>query len=395
MIQAEAFVERARDLGFHWYAGVPCSFLTPFINYTIADPKLHYVSSANEGDAVATCAGAVLGGQRGVAMMQNSGLGNAINPLTSLAHPFRMPLLLIVTLRGDPDLKDEPQHELMGRMTGKLLDKMDVPWEYFPTEAAEIEQVLEHADTYLQRARRPYGLIMRKGSVAPYALPAKQAISGSTPHAQGYRDLRQYPSERVARADALHRIVELTPQDSTVVIGTTGYTGRELFAVADRANQFYMVGSMGCASSLGLGLSLTRPDLRVVVVDGDGAALMRMGNFATVGAYGKRNLIHLVLDNEVHESTGAQATVSAGVSFARIAHACGYAMALEGDTMGLVDALLADSDAPGPRFGHLKIRPGTPDNLPRPKLSPPEVCARLMNHIGSVHELDHAQPGHV
>lgn len=384
MIQAEDFVETAaRQFGYRWYAGVPCSFLTPFINYTIGDPQLTYVSSANEGDALAAAAGAALGGRRAVVMMQNSGLGNAVSPLTSLTYVFRLPVLLIVTLRGDPGLHDEPQHELMGQITGALLDTMEVPWEYFPTESSKVGEVLRRAENFMVREQRPYALIMRKGSVAPYPLPAREIVEwGHAPAHPGERFTRT-SEDRLSRTDVLRRIIELTPADNTVVIATTGYTGRELFALADRPNQLYMVGSMGCASSFGLGLAMTRPDLRVVVIDGDGAALMRMGNFATLGAYGGNNLIHVLLDNEAHDSTGGQATVSANLSFAQIASACGYPLALAGDDLSLLDTLLADNDAPGPRFGHLKIRTGAPQDLPRPTLTPRQVRQRLMAHIGS------------
>jgi phosphonopyruvate decarboxylase len=140
---------------------------------------------------------------------------------------------------------------------------------------------------------------------------------------------------------------------------------------------------MGCASSLGLGLAMARPDLRVVVIDGDGAALMRMGNFATLGAYGGGNLVHIVLDNEAHDSTGGQATVSSNVSFASVARACGYPIALEDDSLAILDHLLGGTDRVGPRFGCLKIRTGTMQDLPRPTLSPAEVRARFMAHIGT------------
>ena len=381
MIQAEEFVEHARRRGFSWYAGVPCSFLTPFINYTIADKGLHYISSANEGDAVATCAGATLGGRRAVAMMQNSGLGNAVNPLTSLAHTFRIPMLLIVTLRGDPELSDEPQHELMGRITASMLELMEIPWTYFPTQAEQIDEVLARAVAHMERTQRPYALVMRKGSVAPFPLPDDQHIvPARAPDVGAVIDTSRGQTS-LTRADVLRQVVERTPESETAIIATTGFTGRELYALDDRPNQFYMVGSMGCAASLGLGLSLARPDLRVVVVDGDGAMLMRMGSFATIGAYGKSNLIHLLLDNEVHESTGAQATVSAGVSFARVAEACGYGPALAGQNLELVDELIGASHVEGPRFGHLKIQPGVFGKLPRPRLSPHQVRERLMRHF--------------
>ncbi|NEU72679.1 phosphonopyruvate decarboxylase [Hassallia byssoidea VB512170] len=382
MIQAEEFVEAARNIGFEWYAGVPCSFLTPFINYVINDEKLTYISSANEGDALATAAGAAIAGKPAVVMMQNSGLGNAINPLTSLAYIFRIPLLLICTLRGDRLLHDEPQHELMGQITDKLLETISVPWEFFPTAAAEIEPVLQRATTYMQQQRRPYALIMRKGTVAPHAL------SSSIPHrGDSDRIIKSFfadNQQRVSRYQALTRIVELTEEKNTVVIATTGFTGRELFANSDRANHLYMVGSMGCASSLGLGLSLARPDLKVVVIDGDGAALMRMGNFATIGAYGNCNLIHILLDNEAHDSTGAQATVSANVSFAKIAEACGYGITFAGDDIKLLDALFAADSNTRPKFAHLKIRSGTLKDLPRPNLSPEAVLQRFISHVASL-----------
>jgi phosphonopyruvate decarboxylase len=387
MIQAEEFVEAARNLGFEWYAGVPCSFLTPFINYVINDVQLTYISSANEGDALATAAGAAIGGKKAVVMMQNSGLGNAVNPLTSLAYIFRIPLLLICTLRGDRQFQDEPQHELMGQITDKLLETMTVPWEFFPKEAAEIEPILQRAEAYMQQERRPYALIMRKGTVAPHALirasiPSRnqgESHNGNVPKSFFIGNKQQ----RVSRSEALARIVELTDSEKAVIIATTGYTGRELFANCDSSNHLYMVGSMGCASSLGLGLSLARPDLKVVVIDGDGAALMRMGNFATIGTYGGSNLIHILLDNECHDSTGAQATVSSGVRFAKIAEACGYGIALEGDDLLLLDVLFATDSDNRPKFGHLKIRSGTLKNLPRPSISPEAVLQRLMSHIGS------------
>jgi phosphonopyruvate decarboxylase len=395
MIQAEEFVEAARNLGFDFYTGVPCSFLTPFINYVINDTQLTYISSANEGDAVATAAGATIAGKHAVVMMQNSGLGNAVNPLTSLTYIFRIPLLVICTLRGERNLQDEPQHQLMGQITDKLLETMTIPWEYFPTDAAEIEPVLQRATAYMQQERCPYALIMRKGAIsatrtmgyanAPHALTRSsipKRENSDRPHIE-QSFFQENKEQRVSRSEALARIVQLTDTENTVIIATTGYTGRELFASKDSANHLYMVGSMGCASSMALGLSLARPDLKVVVIDGDGAALMRMGNFATIGTYAGANLIHILLDNEAHDSTGAQATVSAGISFGKIAEACGYGVTLAGDDPTLLDALFtADTDA-RPKFAHLKIRPGTLENLPRPNLTPEAVLQRFMKHIGN------------
>jgi phosphonopyruvate decarboxylase len=379
LIQAENFIESARKLGFKRYTGVPCSFLTPFINYVINDSNLNYVSSANEGDALATAAGAAIGGERSIVMMQNSGLGNAVSPITSLAWVFRIPMIIITTHRGAPGVKDEPQHELMGQITEDLFDTMQVPWETFPTEKIEIEPALQRAVDHMQKHHRPYGFIMQKSTVNPHEL--KQNSIADISNRQTQRKKFKSTKEIEIRGKVLEHIIKLTPENNSVVIATTGFTGRELFAIKDRVNQLYMVGSMGCASSLGLGLALARPDLHIVVIDGDGAALMRMGNFATIGSYAGSNLTHLVLDNEAHDSTGAQATVSANVKFADIAQACGYAVCYEGTDLNLLDELFAQNNTNGPSFGHLKIKTGTMENLPRPDVTPNEVLERLMQHI--------------
>ena len=382
MIEAASFVEAARMLGFTRYTGVPCSFLTPFINYVINDPALSYIASANEGDALATAAGFAIGGQRAVAMMQNSGLGNAVSPLTSLTWVFRIPVLLIITHRGAPDIDDEPQHELMGRITTQMLDAMQTPWEYFPDRETEIGAVLGRAAAYLQHERRTYALIMKKGAVAPHAL-RRDPVPAKTDQAGIRKTFFNATAPLHSRGEALARIMRHSPETDSLIIASTGFTGRELYAAADRRNQFYMVGSMGCASSLGLGLALARPDRKVIIVDGDGAVLMRLGNLATIGTYGRGNLYHALLDNGVHDSTGAQATVSPNVDFAAIAAACGYGMALSGNRLEVIEGLFSEPLMTGPRFAHLRIAPGTIANLPRPAVTPVQALDRLMQHLGS------------
>jgi phosphonopyruvate decarboxylase len=388
MIEARHFVEAARERGFEWWAGVPCSFLTPFINYVLQDPSLRYVSMANEGDAVALVAGATLGGRRGVSMMQNSGLGNAVSPLTSLTWTFKLPQLLIVTWRAQPGVHDEPQHALMGPITPQMLETMEIPWELFPSETSAIGPALDRAVAHMDSTGRPYALVMQKGTVAPYALKAGAASAVRSRGEVTLEPLRLAAASRASRQDALREVVARTPVGSTAVLATTGFCGRELYAIEDRPNQLYMVGSMGCVTPLALGLALARPDVRVVALDGDGAALMRLGAFATVGAYGPSNLLHLLLDNGVHDSTGGQATVSAGVSFAEIAAACGYASSLETDDVSRIGTWLSEPPAEGayslrgPRFARLFTRPGSPDGLPRPSVTPIDVRTRLMQHFG-------------
>ena len=377
MLEASQFVGPARRQGFDFWAGVPCSFLTPFINYTIGDERLTYISAANEGDALAMATGAALGGRRSVAMMQNSGLGNAVSPLTSLNYVFRIPVLLIITLRGEPGRPDEPQHELMGQITPQLLETMRIPWGWFPDRAEDVEAALQTAVEYMDSNGRPYALIMKKGMVSPYPLGASPDFE--KPGGAAIEDKEIKAAKPPSRHDVLQELVASTAVDETVLIASTGFCGRELYAIADRPNQLYMVGSMGCASSLALGLASVRPDRKIIVVDGDGAALMRMGNMATAGAYGGRNFYHVLLDNHVHESTGGQATVSPAVDFPSIARACGYQSVL-GATPGSRDfAGFLQADAPA--FMSVETGRGVPEGLPRPSVKPAEVARRLMRTL--------------
>ena len=378
MIEAREFVGPAKHLGFDFWAGVPCSYLTPFINYTIGDSELIYISSANEGDAVATASGAALGGHRSVAMMQNSGLGNAVSPLTSLNHVFRIPILLIVTLRGEPGKPDEPQHELMGQITPSLLDVMRIPWAWFPDRKEDVGASLQAAVSHMDSTGRPFVLIMKKGTVAPY--PLKQ-ISSRAEHRGGDTPMtRPGGRELPSRHDVLRQLVADSDTADTVLIASTGFNGRELYAIEDRPNQLYMVGSMGCAASFGLGLSLVRPDKKIIVIDGDGAVLMRMGNMATVGVYGGDNYFHLLLDNHVHESTGGQATVSSVVDFQAVANACGYQSV--SSVKKHCEEITGFLQTKAPALMLIDTCRGVPEGLPRPSIKPADVARRLMRHIG-------------
>jgi phosphonopyruvate decarboxylase len=230
---------------------------------------------------------------------------------------------------------------------------------------------------------RCYALLMQKGSVAATELHAAPPVSV----AQGPATrviVRRSPiaaARRPSRAEALREIVADTSADGTVLLASTGFCGRELYAIADRANHLYMVGSMGCVTPLALGLALARPDLKVIALDGDGAALMRLGAFTTVGAMSPPNLWHLLLDNSAHESTGGQSTVSATVAFADVAAACGYRSCLDTDSVEQLAPWLNLAD--GPHFARLLTRTGTPKDLPRPKVTPAQVRERFMQHISS------------
>jgi phosphonopyruvate decarboxylase len=379
MITADEFIAPAAAAGFTFYTGVPCSFLTPMINGVLGaqgQGRLAYVGAASEGEAVAIASGAWLAGRETVVMCQNSGLGNAVNPLTSLNAPFRIPTLVIVTWRGQPGLGDEPQHVVMGEITGDLLDVIRIPHVPFPTSAEAIGPALAAARAAMTERELPYAFIMAKDSVRDDGLveqPPALRPEGD------YRDHRGHGA-RPSRYGLIERLLALVP-DNAGIVATTGKTGRELFTLADRKQHLYQVGSMGGASGMGLGLALNtaRP---VVVLDGDGAALMKLGTLATIGAYAPPNLVHIVLDNGVHDSTGGQPTVSPNVDFAKVALACGYRNAARCDDLSGFAASFGEAlAAPGPTLIHAQITPGSLAKLGRPTIAPHEVARRFRDFV--------------
>jgi phosphonopyruvate decarboxylase len=382
MIKASAFLEQCLERSFDFITGTPCSYLKPLINSAIDLKKIRFVDAVNEGDAVAIAAGATMAGRRCVVMFQNSGLGNAVNPLTSLAHIFRVPLLLIVTHRGEPGgKKDQPQHEFMGSITVKMLELMKIGWATFPDMTEDIKEVLNTADAYMQREMYPFALIMGDDDVESYA---SQTSVATPPFNLELNQKEQFSvpyHRRHSRNEALKVVSKIAGQ-GTAIIATTGYTSRELYALHDRENQLYMVGSMGCALPLGFGIALAKPRVKMYVLDGDGALLMRTGSMATVGSYQPENLVHILLDNEAYESTGGQRTVSGGVSFSTIAKGFGYRHAFSTDRLHeFEDFMRLASSQSGPAFIHFKIKTGTLENLGRPTIAPVQVKERLIQYL--------------
>ncbi len=376
MISADDFIIPAHKLGYDFYTGVPCSFLTPFINRAISSQQIDYVGAASEGEAIAIAAGAWLAGRKTVVMCQNSGLGNCVNPITSLNYPFRIPTLLITTWRGQPGVKDEPQHELMGKISQSLMELMRIRCMAFPRTPEKIVELLDAAELIIEENKLPFGLIMKKGSVKAEKL---DQLIPNVKEVGLYKDL-QAGFIKTNRYKTLEKVIEIT-SDETAIIATTGKCGRELFTIADRPQHMYQVGSMGGASGMGLGVALNT-DKSVVILDGDGAALMKMGSLATIGANSPKNLFHVILDNGVHDSTGGQATVSPHVNFAQVALACGYRFAATTDSlMGFTDAFSEARKNKGPTLIHAKINPGSIEGLGRPTLKPEDVARRFKAFI--------------
>jgi phosphonopyruvate decarboxylase len=377
MLRTQAFGALLKRHGYGFFSGVPCSYLAPLIAY--ASAECMYVGAVNEGDAVAHCAGARLGGTKAVVLMQNSGLTNALSPLTSLTQPFGIPVLGFVSLRTARP--DEPQHAVMERATPAILAAVGISWAELALDPEEAARQLAAADRRVE-AGESFFFVVRQGTFDPY--PAHAA----TLPRRANVELRSRATAGCAalplRHEALRALAERRGP-RTVFVNTTGFTSREMYAVADAAWQFYMVGSLGCASALALGLALVRSDLSVVALDGDGALLMRLGALATNGTYAPPNFLHVLLNNGCHESTGAQATVAGNVDFAALAAASGYVRAIDVATAGELGVEFAAwQAAPAPSFLHLRTRPGTAVPLRRPALTAPALRARLERHLAEI-----------
>ncbi len=347
MISAEDFVKILKQENFRFFTGVPCSFFQSAINCVINDPDLSYTIVPNEGAALAAAAGAYLGGVQPAVMIQNSGFGNLVNPLTSLNMIYRLPVLLFISGRAY-GIPDEPQHEIIGKTMGALLNCLGIAHQDLPDEVSAYEASLREACRRMREEKLPFAFFVRKGSIATYDSNKAQK--------------KNYPLKRV---EAIQIIAE-TLEGSEYVIATTGMPSRELFSVCDRAKNFYMQGSMGHAAAIGLGVSLTQPQKKVVVLDGDGALLMHMGSLSSIGHYKPRNFYHIVLDNESYETTGDQDTTSATTDFKKIALACGYRSAQDVVTEKELRGALKDMlKSGGPSFLRIKINRLPTPNIPR------------------------------
>lgn len=354
--------------------GVPCSYVSGLYSM-LEDGTRPYFPATSEGEAVALAAGAWLAGSWGLVLAQNSGLGNMVNPLSSLTQPFEIPVVLGISRRGWPPGTDEPQHALMGEITPDLLRLLGIRTSNLdPDPAAAALQLVRAMERCAERASTAW--VLEKG-VFDNAAPSCEVADPGRPPRVVVRELRGGP--RPTRADVLKSWLALGIPRPTVA--TTGYTSRELYGLDDRDNHFYLVGSMGCAPALGAGLAVA--GLPVAVLDGDGALLMRMGSLATLARHVRTPLLHVVLDNGRHESTGGQRTNGGGIDFAAAALACGYRAAWRCDGRAAVDAALREAvdDQEGCVLVHCLVRPGIEAKPPRPKQTLPELALRFRTHL--------------
>lgn len=376
MIDASALLDGLFQHGVREVTGVPCSYLTPLINRAASDRAAAYLPATHEGEALAIASGAWLAGVTTAVIAQNSGLGNMVNPLTSLNYPCRIPVPLIITWRGEPGRPDEPQHELVGQIMLELLDLLLVGRTILPAETPLLRDALARGWAAMGDTELPHAFVLRGGMLAEESINESEPAPPATPGIMRHGGDGFLPT----RIAALECLLGVLP-DSAAVISTTGKTSRELFTLADRPQHFYLVGAMGSASAVGLGIA-RHTSRTVAVVDGDGAMLMRFGTLASIGAHPAANLIHLLLDNHVHDSTGGQRTLASQVDFTAAAAACGYAQVHAcRDLPGLASAIKIAEAEPGPAFIHLLISPGSLHGLGRPNLAPRIVARRFREFV--------------
>ena len=358
---------------FEFFTGVPDSQLKALCSYLYDEygVSANHVVAANEGNAAALAAGYHLAtGKTPVVYLQNSGLGNIVNPAASLlsGKVYGIPCLFIVGWRGEPGVHDEPQHLFQGEITLSLLEELDIPAFVIDKTTTE-EQVRAKLEEYreLFARGRQAAFVIRKGGLS---------YSGRTVYGNPYTLTREEAVGRIAAASG-----------DGVVVSTTGKASRELYEYREargmgHAHDFLTVGSMGHSSSIALGAALHRPERRVWCIDGDGAVLMHMGAMALIGANRPGNLIHIVLNNEAHESVGGMPTVAGRLDLPAIARACGYPGAASVDTAEALDGALEAAKAGRElAFIEVKCALGAREDLGRPTTAPVENKRSFMEFL--------------
>ena len=374
-MDAQYFLSACQAAGIDFFTGVPDSQLkglcdTLFATFGVAG-KQHIVA-ANEGNAIGLCAGHYLAtGRPALCYMQNSGLGNAVNPIASLmdAQVYGLPCLLVVGWRGEPGVKDEPQHVKQGQITLGQLELLDVPYMVLDKDmtGADFDAAFAGIRAHLD-AGRTAAVVVRKGALTCSVKPA---------YANGRSLTREDAAAHILRA----------AEDRDAFVSTTGKLSRELFELREAAGQghekdFLTVGSMGHASMIALGIALQQPQRRIWCLDGDGAALMHLGAMAVLGQKQPANLVHVVINNAAHETVGGMPVCEGALDVSAVAKAAGYRHIFRAEDGNSLDAVLAAAKACGGlALVEVLCANGARDDLGRPTTTPQQNRDALMRFL--------------
>ncbi|WP_315403763.1 phosphonopyruvate decarboxylase [Hoylesella saccharolytica] len=373
MIRPQYFYDTLKSYGIDFYTGVPDSLLKSLCAYlTENSESTKNIIAANEGGAIGLAAGHYLATKEiPVVYMQNSGIGNAVNPLLSLADEdvYRIPILLIVGWRGEPDIHDEPQHVKQGKITIPLFNTMGIKNEILATEEQEINTQIKRAVHYMQEKQTPYALIIKKGTFEKYKLSEKT---------EKHLELEREKAVQLV-ASAL--------DDNSVVVSTTGKISRELFEYREMKGEnhehdFLTVGSMGHSSQIALGIALAQKNRKIYCFDGDGAIIMHMGSLGIVGNLAPKNFYHILFNNGAHDTVGGQPTIGFDINFIQIAHHLGYKSVISVDNENALQSILHSLDTyEAPVFLEIKVRKGSREDLGRPTTTPIQNKQSLMDFL--------------
>ena len=375
MIEVKAFYEELLNNDISFFTGVPDSLLKSFCAYikdNVSSDK--NIVSANEGNAIGLAAGYHLGTRKiGLVYMQNSGIGNAVNPLASLADKlvYSIPMLLVIGWRGEPKRQDEPQHKKQGLITVDTLDLLGIKYEVLDkaTNNDEMRIKLKKAYTHMKKENEPYALVIKKDAFDEYEL----------------KNNTNFDFE-LTREEAIEVLIENINEDS-VIVSTTGMASRELFELREKYKQnhnrdFLTVGSMGHASQIALGIALSNKDKDVYCIDGDGALLMHLGGLAIIGKQELKNFRHVLINNGAHDSVGGQETVGLKIDTLAIAKACGYKKCYSCSSKEELVKLLKELyGMEGTVLLEIKVKKGARKDLGRPGATPIENKETFMEFL--------------
>ncbi len=377
MLKPQVLVDFLKDHEINLYSGVPDSLLKDFCAFIDDEfPKDNHIIAANEGAAIGLSIGYHLSsGKIPLVYLQNSGLGNIVNPLLSLASPdvYSIPILLLIGWRGEPGVKDEPQHIHQGRVTPELLKTMDIPYTIIDSQMSQ-DKILNSILNQLENCKnnkKPVCILVRKGTFKSY-----KKRSNDSP----YNDLKLEREEAV-------KIATKECENNAVIVCTTGMLSRELFEYRSNnklghEKDFLCVGGMGHASQIATGISLDQRDRPVYCFDGDGASLMHMGSMAVSGTKCLPNFIHIVFNNGCHESVGGQPTVAQQISLSQVASSLGYKFTKTvRDEKTLINAINGAKKFHSTSFIEVLVRPGHREDIGRPTTTPKQNKIGLMNTL--------------
>lgn len=362
MINTKQFYDNLIDLNIDFFTGVPDSLLKDICGFiTDETPRERNIISANEGGAIGLAMGYNMATSKiPLVYMQNSGFGNTINPILSLADPkvYGIPMLLLVGWRGEPNVKDEPQHIKQGEVSEILLQSLSLPYSIISSETKDISKVLNKAVSVMRGQNSPYIILVRKGTFEKYSLKNEK---------QTNYDLN--------REGAIKKIIDLISKED-IVVSTTGKTSREVFEYREEIGDghekdFLTVGGMGHTNQIALGIALGKPNRTVYCIDGDGAVLMHTGSLGIIGDLAPSNMKHIIINNGAHDSVGGQPTIGFDIDFKKIAEGFNYKEIFRIRSLNEFDEVFNKfKNLKGPCLLEILVNKGARKDLGRPTISP-------------------------